>query len=274
MTNFDDLARHLRGENESWDTDAAWHRLQSKMHKRPNRRPWLIAAMLIVAVGIGVLSRNIIPLNDAMPPQAAGQRYETATGERRTITLADNSTVDLAPKSVMTVRYQSTGRFVELQGQAFFNVQANRKRPFHVRARETDVVVIGTSFDVRAYADAATRVAVATGRVRVDSVIVTPGEVATAQNGRITVTSVDVDALTLWRTGQLSFSNERFADAAAAIERWYEVDIDIPNPSLANARVTAAFATGQSVDEVLNVLAETLDARMTRAGNRITYQPK
>jgi transmembrane sensor len=84
---------------------------------------------------------------------------------------------------------------------------------------------------------------------------------------------VNVDELTAWRTGQLVFSNARFRDVAATLERWHDVDIQIPDSALAETRVSAVFAR-QPIDEVVQVLAETLDARFTRDGRRITFQPK
>jgi ferric-dicitrate binding protein FerR (iron transport regulator) len=133
--------------------------------------------------------------------------------------------------------------------------------------------VLGTSFDVSAYAGEPMRVAVASGRVAVASAVVTTGQIAIVHDGHVSVSEGNVEAITAWRNGQLAFNNAEFSAVAATLERWHDVDIEIGDSALANSRVSAVFAQ-QSTGEVIEVLAETLGARVTRAGRRITFQTK
>lgn len=272
---LDDLARHVRTDQQSWDTDAAWSRLQTRVHaQRPNRRPWLIAAMLVIALGIGLLARSYFSDQPRQHVDASPVVHTTGIGETRTVTLADGSTVELAPQSSLSLEsFSKNSRQLSLDGQAFFNVTRDAKHAFEVRTRQTIVRVLGTSFEVNAADSFAVRVAVATGRVQVNNTLVTPGQLATVENGQVSVRTTNVQELIAWRTGQLVFSNTRFREAAATLERWHDVDIEIPDAALADTRVTAAFAQ-HSIDAIVGVLAETLDARVSRAGRRITFQPK
>jgi transmembrane sensor len=64
--------------------------------------------------------------------------YGTDIGERRTLTLADGSSIDLNARSKVRVRFSNAERDVELlQGQALFEVAKDKARPFVVTAGET-----------------------------------------------------------------------------------------------------------------------------------------
>ena len=73
----------------------------------------------------------------------------TATGESRTVTLADGSQVNLSGGSAIGVDITSEERRVRLlSGEAFFDVAHDAARPFTVEAGEARIVVLGTAFDV------------------------------------------------------------------------------------------------------------------------------
>jgi transmembrane sensor len=268
---FDDLKRYLRPAAQDWDTDAAWSRMQQRM-ERPRRYAvrWLAAAIVILALGIGVLTR--VNRSDTVTASAYAETHETQVGERRTVHLRDGSTVELAARSKLYVTGRGDERSVQLDGQAFFNVKRDEKHPFKVHARGVDVEVLGTSFDVAAYAGEDVKVGVASGRVKVKEAVLTRGQLATVTNNRVTLSRIDVASVSQWRSGNLSFRDVTFSEAAAAIERWHDVDIQIPDSTLARARVSAVFAQ-HSIKAILDVLAETLDARYTRDGTRATFHP-
>jgi len=97
------------------------------------------------------------------------QTYETGIGERRSLTLADGSTIDLNARSRIRVRLTETRRLVELiDGQALFEVAKDRARPFIVRSGEVQVRAVGTQFDVD-HERGSTTVTVLEGRVAVAS---------------------------------------------------------------------------------------------------------
>jgi transmembrane sensor len=75
--------------------------------------------------------------------------YSTDIGERRSITLADGSTVDLNARSQLRVEFSKTERRVELLGgQALFQVTKDMQRPFIVHSGDATVRAVGTQFDV------------------------------------------------------------------------------------------------------------------------------
>jgi transmembrane sensor len=93
--------------------------------------------------------------------------YSTDVGERRSLTLADGSTVDLNARSSIRVEFTKTERHVELLGgQALFQVAKDSARPFIVRSAEATVRAVGTQFDVNRK-PSGTTVTVLEGRVAV-----------------------------------------------------------------------------------------------------------
>jgi transmembrane sensor len=129
-------------------------------HSRPSNRRFLaIAASTLIVALAGA----------AWWQSARYPLYSTDIGERRSITLADGSTVDLNARSKLRVEFSKNERRVELlDGQALFQVAKDHSRPFIVAGGEATVRAVGTQFDVYRK-DSGTTVTVLEGRVAVYS---------------------------------------------------------------------------------------------------------
>ncbi|MBT5292988.1 MAG: DUF4880 domain-containing protein [Cellvibrionales bacterium] len=99
-----------------------------------------VAATLVMGLMLGLQQYF------SSPQQAT---YWTAVGEQKTITLPDNSVVQLNTNSRIQFDYQGEVRAVYLhQGEAHFSVAKNPERPFEVYAGTGLVRAIGTAFSV------------------------------------------------------------------------------------------------------------------------------
>ena len=99
-----------------------------------------LAATLVLALFIG-LQQGFQPVQQAS--------YQTAVGEQKTITLPDNSVVQLNTNSRIRFDYQGEVRAIYLyQGEAHFTVAKNPQRPFEVYAGAGRVRAVGTAFSV------------------------------------------------------------------------------------------------------------------------------
>ncbi len=277
-----DLVEALRGESSDprapvWDTERAWNRLHRQRPRRPvwQRAGLAAAAMLVIALGVTLL-QTVVRQTDSPPASVAAQEYRTARGERREVRLPDGSTVTIAAGSVLRVpvTYPGAGRDVHLEGEAFFEVVADRERPFTVFTPTAETRVLGTSFNVNtSVTRGAVEVVVVTGRVllkpnRADAgggAILGPGQAARLEgNAAIAVRNVDVNDYIGWREGRLVFRDASLEEVVATLERWYQVDFEIADAALANAHVTAFFER-PDLNEVIDVLAQTLGARYERS---------
>ena len=126
------------------------------------RRPFFAAAAVAFAAVVGTAvwwQAHRYPL------------FSTDIGERRSITLADGSTVDLNARSQLRIEFSKGERRVELlDGQALFQVAKDKQRPFIVRSGDATVRAVGTQFDVYRK-DSGTTITVLEGRVAVYSSI-------------------------------------------------------------------------------------------------------
>lgn len=136
-----------------------------------------IAAAIIVLfiVGAGIILMrdhgSIIELRQPVTFNASPTVSISNTSELpRTLSLNDGTSIRLQPKGTVTYpkEFSDAQREVQLQGEAFFDVAKDRKRPFIISTENVTVKVLGTSFNVKAYekSDEVT-VAVRTGKVSV-----------------------------------------------------------------------------------------------------------
>ncbi|KAA2242597.1 FecR family protein [Chitinophaga agrisoli] len=155
-------------------------------------------------------------------------------GGQYTVTLADGTRVWLNSQSSLTYPEVFTGpeRKVKLQGEAYFEISQNVQQPFTVEAEHATVHVLGTAFNISAYADESTiRTTLVTGSVRLSgadaSAILTPGEqgVITPGHPGIQEKQVNIARETAWKAGYFVFRNSTIQDIMRQVSRWYDIEI-------------------------------------------------
>lgn len=199
----------------------------------------------------------------------------TATGEKRTVTLADGSRVTLGGRSAIAVRLDGARREVALlAGEAFFDVTRDEGRPFVVVAEGLTVEVLGTAFDVRRLGEA-TEVALARGAIKarfeaqgrheVRSLV--PGDaLAVAESsGRAEMTKVAIDDIGAWRDGRLHVVNATVGSVVDELRRYHSAWIVALGGALAEERVTGVFHLDDP-DLALRALIEPWGGSVREAG--------
>jgi transmembrane sensor len=285
-----------------WDVDAVWRAFvaaRSARQVRPLRAgataerrqarwrsvamswPVRIAAAFVLTVSGGLLWRAVNqPRTRATAPHPM-RLYATARGERADLHLADGTRIALNVDSRLRLPldFGQRTRTVYLEGEAYFQVQHDSTRPFRVVAANAVTEDLGTGFVVRAYAGATgVRVVVTKGRVAlrqsrdtVAGTVLSVGDLGRLDTaGVVTVRSgVDVGRYTAWTEGRLEFVNTPLAEVVSQLERWYDLDITLADSGL-RARPLTATLGRQSTDEMLRLLAASLDVRVQRDGRRVT----
>lgn len=159
-------------------------------------------------------------------------------GGEFTLTLSDGSRVWLNSQSKIKypIIFDDMIREVYLEGEAYFEVAKDSKRPFHVNARNgVNIEVLGTSFNVKCYADENTvETVLEEGSVRMsrgkDAVILNPGCKATyLPNEPIRKKTVNPELYTAWRLGQYIFMNESVENILKQLARWYDIEVFYSN---------------------------------------------
>ena len=174
---------------------------------------------------------------DEEKPAGAEVVYNTLTtakGGLYQVVLSDGTKVWLNAES--SVRYPTTftgkERRVELKGEGYFEVADRKEQPFSVSVDGMIIHVLGTEFDVMAYAEEGRKkTTLVRGAVKVENGKearqLRAGEQATATNeGTLSVTSqVDVESVIAWKFGFFQFSHMNIKTLMREIARWYDVEV-------------------------------------------------
>ncbi|WP_129774496.1 FecR family protein [Peristeroidobacter soli] len=220
------------------------------------------------------------------------ETYSTSMGERRVVTLSDDSRVTLDSNSEVQVRYSKERRILVLShGQARFDVAHDTSRPFSVKARGQQVIAVGTSFNIDTLGPEL-RVTLLEGRVVVapqsaevdvatlrDQIInsgtiitsgsapfvqLTAGEQLALRSGTMPeVGPVSAAHVSAWESGHLVFDDESLASVIERMSHYSSQRLLIADPRIANLRITGFFNAGDTdgfistVTEYLPVIAST-----------------
>ena len=183
-------------------------------------------------------------------PALAYRVYRTPAGQPQRLRLADGSVVTLAPQSQLRypAQFAAASREVYLEGEAFFEVSKDPRRPFRVHSGAWVTQVLGTKFNVSAVPGASQlAVSLVEGKVQVtdkqDRYLLTPGQQLRAERatGRIYRQAFDRKQVLAWRSNQLVFKNEKLADVASQLERRYGVKLVFADSATAEVRLWATF---------------------------------
>ncbi len=252
------------------DVDAALQRAlrgpaQTSAPRRRNNY-WTGIGATLGAVVIALAGFQYLAPGKSDRDTPSGKTYSAKPGQRASIKLADGSQVTLAPGTTMRV----SARTVDLSGEAVFAVVHSEGNPFIVRANGAVTQVLGTTFGVRAYAgDKSVRVAVAEGKVAVNSSVLVAGDAAIVS---ATGTSVQHEAnianIFAWTSGRLVFDKVKLRDAIPDMERWYGITITA-DEQLLDRPVVTAFQT-ETAAEAVRLLSITLGATSSIHGSRVT----
>lgn len=163
---------------------------------------------------------------------------ETENGQKANSHLPDGTLITL--NSGSRLRYgenfmKSSERTVYLKGEAFFNVAGDSLRPFKVYLEGLVTTVLGTSFNMRVFPDEKVIISLASGRLKIVrqlpndslSVYLEPGEQGVYSKKHRSLINNKFDSLQVlgWRSGTLSFKNERFSDVMLKLKRRYEFEL-------------------------------------------------
>lgn len=157
-------------------------------------------------------------------------------GGQYALTLSDGTRVWLNAASYIKYPTVFNGpeRVVEISGEAYMEIAKDNKQPFIVNANGTEILALGTSFNVNAYADeSGVKTTLIDGGVRVrklsaaESKVLSPGQQATVTGNidHVKVESVDTEQVLAWRNGFFSFNNADIKTIMRQLSRWYDINI-------------------------------------------------
>ena len=203
-------------------------------------------------------------------------------GGEYSITLSDGTVVYLNSESELRypVKFVGEDRRVYLSGEAYFDVTQDKAHPFIVDVKNSTVRVLGTSFDVRAYADEnEVLTTLVQGSVRFaagnKSVILKPGEQAVLdKSGRVENRKVDTYLYTAWKDGVFAFKKQRLEEIMKVVARWYDVNVFWENASQKEVTFTGKMKRYDDFSKVVEILEMTGNTEFVVKENNIFIREK
>lgn len=207
-----------------------------------------------------------------------------AYGENKHFFLPDSSTIWLNAGTTLKYpkEFKGNKRQVYLDGEAYFEVSENKKKPFIVLTEHISIKVLGTKFNVKAYSsDAKATAALTSGKVEVNtqskvSQILKPNERLTynAIQSTINVEEVLPEETDAWVTGKLLFVNSSFKDIKETLERRFDITFEDKTDVPASKLYTVKFFKGENENEILNVLKDVVGFTYRQQGRNIVLKSK
>jgi len=284
---FDEIRRTwtITGEHDTDfipDTAVNWQRFRERVYTSDtpamqvvsNRKLYLRIAASITGIAVATLLYFTL--------RGPSEITElTAANEKKTITLPDGSKVYMNQNSRLRYDKQLAGheRAIYLEGEAFFEVATKPGRPFVVYANETQTQVLGTSFDVRAYAATPVEVAVVTGKVAVShdthKLVVTPGRKVTFAQGKQPEENANNDAnIIAWKENRFAFENMQLHDIVPTLEQQYGIKIIVLDHGIDTMHPRIVYDTIPPLQVILNLLNEVTNTVSSKEGNTYTISRK
>ena len=213
----------------------------------------------------------------------------TKPGSKTQVTLPDGSKVILNADSKLSYpdNFMGDTREVTLEGEAFFDVTKNKKKPFIIHSKTMDIKVLGTVFNIRAYpSENLTEASLISGSIEVilktrtnEKIFLKPNEKITVFNisegkqmpnttenkyTEIALPLISVNKLNFdnadnqvseiaWTQNKLIFNNESLGNIVQLLQRWYGLEIRIETNELKDINFTGRFYS-ESISQVLEAL--------------------
>lgn len=246
---------------------------------------WMAAAasLLVVLSVVLLLNRKNISSQGARvaATPAIPDRVVSTSSDHQFVRLPDGSTVILNKNSRLRFPAKFTGktREVTLIGEGYFDITSDRGKAFIVHTGKIKTVVLGTSFNIKAYrSDGNIDVTVTSGKVSVVAerrvlAELTPNQKISYSylDSKSKKTTTNASDAIEWQSRDLFFDNVTMKEAAEMLEQRFHARILFASEQTGDCRFSGTFLKGESLNQVLEVICAFNKCSYTTddAGNRI-----
>ena len=264
----------LHGEDKQVQQQAG--RQQYFLH-RGIARFLRVAAMIVVAFGLGYFWQS-----EKTEGPIAMQTISVPAGQCVNVTLPDGSNIWLNAQTTIQypVSFNKENRQVKLDGEAYFDVAKDSKRPFIVNTKECSVEVLGTKFNIDAYSSRDKfETVLMEGSVKVSmlddptqAVSLKPNNKVYRSNGKLLTQKVSNYERYRWKEGLICFVDEPFKVVMEDFEKFYGLTIVVNNQKVTQYLYTGKFKQTDGVEYALSLLQKNIHFTYQRdRENHIVY---
>ena len=201
------------------------------------------------------------------------------------IILPDNTMVFLNSGSQLKylLNNKQGTREVFLEGEAWFEVEKNKKKPFIVQTPFYSIKVMGTQFNVKAYkTDEEIVTTLEDGEIEILSSEnlkmngnkkLNPGQqlIYNHSTGTMRTVNVKTPLFTSWKENKLIFINMNLKELIVLLERKYGVEIEVSDNIILDYHYDGTIKN-ETILEVLELIKETLPVQYKIEGQNIVIQ--
>ncbi len=266
-------------EEKTVDVDLAWNKVKNKI-TAPNEakiieftpKKQVFFTPIRIAASITLLLAGMLALFlSKKETELVSLKTTNQTLEK---TLPDGSVVFLNANTNLSypTDFEGDTREINLSGEAFFKVQRNENKPFIIHANGSDIRVLGTSFNVKAYTKNV-KVSVESGKVEFKhekkQTLLVKGEEAEFEAEKDTIKRAFIlDRNTFaYKTKTFVFEDSSLEHVINVLSENYQTKIILKNNNIKTCRLTTTF-TNETLPNALNVIAETLNLKVTPEGEK------
>ena len=245
-------------------------RFMEAIGKTPLQKSKAMRWTLGVAASIAVLAAVGYAFN-VYKQSALVKTITTGLNEKKEIQLPDGSKVYLNHKSSICYNEDFEEREITLTGEAYFDVNPDKKHPFKINTAGSVTEVVGTSFNLMSNeVNGVVELSVVEGSVSFSTlkdqlqerVFLLAGNQAVFDRKKNILKKYEIsDPNTLaWKTGLLVFDDDRMEEVAHVLGRYFDKQVEVDNKDLLNCHFKARFQQ-PSVSEVLDLLNFTMNIK-------------
>ena len=257
-------------ENTAERGERLWNTISASIEARkPSTSPslsmqirrWSVAALILLLLSAG--GYKLFWSNSGGSVEEI--LVENKKQEVLKVQLPDETTVWLNIKSRLRypAAFDNRERRVVLEGQAFFDVVREEKRPFIVKTDKLITEVLGTTFDIKTYEHSEkVDVALFTGLVELKVEqnekkwkLVPNQQFTLSEDGSVTINAFKPEFKAAWRTGELKFSEHTMKDVLAVLQQYFPAKkIELTAPSLSEASISGTFRLTDGLENILELI--------------------
>lgn len=249
------------------NTEESWNKFTQlrggQSVKKNNSWPTIlkVAAMILVTIGISFYNVTVT--------ENKSIRYATGDNEMLEVVLPDSSKIWLNESTIITLasNFNDTKREIDLNGEAYFEINRDEKRPFIITSGETTTEVLGTSFNIDArQSKAEVSINVVSGKVSFshleNELILIKGNAAVFHKEKLSLTQTEGGQNNLaWHSKKLVFEDQSLETVISVLEDYFQREINLMTTTASSCLFTGEFKDPK-IDEVLEVIALTLDLKI------------
>jgi len=265
---------------EQFDVDSAWEKFSKKNHiintKESKKYNFIrIAASIILLVSISIIgyfiSSNI----------AENDKYSeiNSNNKLKEVILPDGSIVSLNKNSnIKFPKKFGTSRIVNFSGEAFFNITKNSKRPFIIKSNNSEITVLGTSFNVNSKNEKDISVTVKIGKVKLaknnnEHIILISGQLGELKNNKLIKSKNSNKNFLSWKTKYFEYHNDKLKKVISDFNKVYDVDISVSSADIEDLPISTPF-NNKPIEVALNIICKLHNLEYTKENNKYILYKK